>query len=46
MPEDRELNALIAGGESDRVEVTAAARDLDKIRRTICAFAAEGPSSA
>ena len=29
----------------DRVEFTASARDLDKIRETICAFAAEAPSS-
>ena len=44
MPDDRELNALIAGGESDRVEFTAAARDLDKIRRAICAFANDLPN--
>ena len=43
MPDDRELSTLIAGGESDRIEFTASARDLDKIRQAICAFAAEGP---
>ena len=44
MPDDPELRALIAGGESDRVEFTAAARDLDKIREAICAFANDLPN--
>lgn len=35
MPDDRELNALIAGGESDRVEFTASVRDLDQNREAI-----------
>lgn len=45
MPDDQELRALIAGGESDRVEFTTAARDLDRIREAIWAFGAEAPSS-
>ena len=44
MPDDHELNALIAGGESDRVEFKASARDLDKIRQAICAFANDLPN--
>ena len=44
MPDDREHSALIAGGESDRVEFTAAVRDLDKIREAICAFANDLPN--
>ena len=44
MPDDRGLSALIAGGESDRVEFTSAARDLDKIRQAICAFANDLPN--
>ena len=44
MPDDRGLSALIAGGESDRVEFTSAARDLHKIRQAICAFANDLPN--
>ncbi len=44
MPDDHELNDLIAGGESDRVEFKASARDLDKIRQAICAFANDLPN--
>ena len=44
MLDDHELNVLIAGGESDRIEFTASARDLDKIREAICAFANDLPN--
>ena len=46
MPDDHELNALIAGGESDRIEFKVSARDLDKIRQAICAFANDLPNHA
>ena len=44
MPDDRELSTLIAARESDRVEFTASARDLDKIRQAMCAFANDLPN--
>lgn len=39
MLSDEELIRLIKGGESDHVEFTGAANDLDKFRKAICAFA-------
>lgn len=36
---DEKLIRLIEGGESDHVEFTGAANDLDKFRQAICAFA-------
>lgn len=44
MLSDAELIRLIKGGESDRVEFTVATRDMDKLRRTICAFANDLPN--
>jgi len=44
MLSDAELIRLIDGGESDRVEFTAAARDMDKLRQAICAFANDLPN--
>jgi len=40
---DAELEKLVGAGESDRVEFTESVRDLDKIRRAICAFANDLP---
>lgn len=39
MLSDEKLVRLIEGGESDHVEFTGAANDLDKFRKAICAFA-------
>ena len=39
MLSDEKLIRLIEGGESDHVEFTGAANDLDKFRKAICAFA-------
>ena len=36
---DRELEDLLRGGESDRVEFKRNASDLDRIRQAVCAFA-------
>jgi len=44
MLSDKELTHLIEYGESDRVEFTAAARDMDKLRQAICAFANDLPN--
>jgi len=44
MLSDAELIRLIEGGESDRVEFTAATRDMDKLRQAICAFANDLPN--
>lgn len=38
-----ELEGLVDGGESDRVEFTASLRDMNKIRQAICAFANDLP---
>ncbi len=43
MLNDEELIRLIEGGESDRVEFTGAVKDLDKLRKAICAFANDLP---
>ena len=43
MPTDAELTEIINLHESDRVEFTAATKDLDKIRKAICAFANDLP---
>ena len=43
MLNDEELIRLIECGESDRVEFTIAANDLDKLRKAICAFANDLP---
>ncbi len=40
---DAELTRRLASGESDCVEFTESGRDLDKIRRAICAFANDLP---
>ena len=45
MLSDEELIRLIEGGESDRIEFTAAANDLDKLREAICAFANDLPGN-
>lgn len=37
------LTALLNGGESDGVEFTESIRDLDKVRKTVCAFANDLP---
>lgn len=37
------LTALLDGGESDGVEFTESPRDLDKIRKAVCAFANDLP---
>ncbi len=42
---DTELLGRIAGGESDCVEFTSSARDLDKFRKAICAFANDLPGN-
>ena len=39
MLSNQELEKIISQGESDHVEFTESARDLDKIRKTMCAFA-------
>lgn len=39
MLSDEKLIRLMKGGESDHVEFTGAANDLDKFRQAICAFA-------
>ncbi len=44
MLNDNELIKLIEQGESDRVEFTSSAKDLDKIREAICAFANDLPN--
>jgi len=44
MLSDAELICLIDGGESDRVEFTAAVQDMDKLRQAICAFANDLPN--
>ena len=43
MLSDEKLIRLIEGGESDHVEFTGAANDLDKLREAICAFANDLP---
>ena len=43
MLSDEELIRLVEGGESDRMEFTAAVNDLDKLRQAICAFANDLP---
>lgn len=43
MPNDRELEALMGDAESDRVERKESLADLEKIRRTVCAFANDMP---
>ena len=40
---DSTLTRLLAGGESDCVEFTESTKDLDKIRRAVCAFANDLP---
>ena len=44
MLSDEELTRLIKSGESDQVEFTVAARDMDKLRQAICAFANDLPN--
>jgi ATP-dependent DNA helicase RecG len=44
--EDRELEALLADIESDRVERTESPKDGDKIGRALCAFANDLPGHA
>lgn len=44
MLSDEELTRLIKSGESDRVEFTVAARDMDKLRQAVCAFANDLPN--
>lgn len=44
MLSDKELTLLIEDGENDRVEFTAGARDMDKLRQAICAFANDLPN--
>jgi len=44
MLSNEELTRLIKSGESDRVEFTAATRDMDKLRQAICAFANDLPN--
>ncbi len=44
MHTDDELTEIIARGESDCVEFTESTRDLDKIRKVICAFANDLPN--
>ena len=41
---DAALTDLIKTGESDRVEFTESVKDLDKIRRAVCAFANDLPN--
>jgi len=40
---DQDLEALLRGGESDRVECKRNASDLDRIREAVCAFANDLP---
>ncbi len=44
MHTEDELTEIIARGESDCVEFTESTRDLDKIRKVICAFANDLPN--
>ncbi len=44
MLNNRELEAILRGGESDRVEFTESCGDLDKIREATCAFANDLPN--
>ena len=45
MLDDAELLGRIEDGESDRVEFTSSATDLDKFRQAICAFANDLPGN-
>ncbi len=44
MLSNQELENILNGGESDRVEFTESLGDLDKIREAICAFANDLPN--
>ena len=44
MLSNQELGDILKSGESDRVEFTESTKDLDKIRRAICAFTNDLPA--
>ena len=44
MLSNQKLEELLNRGESDRVEFTESANDLDKLRKAICAFANDLPA--